>query len=81
LLGGQAVTQNNGAVATGDVIRLPGAEDLQGKTLVNLLNVPGEHQVMLKVRIAEVTRTAARDMGVDFDFLQGTDPTPEPVIF
>ena len=33
-----------------------------------MLNVPGEHQVMLKVRIAEITRTALRQMGVDFNY-------------
>lgn len=47
-----------------------------GMTIVNLLRVPGEHQVMLKVRIAELKRSAARSVGVNFsgefgDFLVG----------
>jgi pilus assembly protein CpaC len=45
-------------------------------TIVNLLRVPGEHQVMLKVRIAELKRSAARSVGANFsgefgDFLVG----------
>jgi len=45
--------------------------------VVNLLKVPGEQQVMLKVKIAELHRSAARDLGVDFnldigDFLFGS---------
>jgi pilus assembly protein CpaC len=35
--------------------------------LVNLLHVPGEKQVMLKVRIAELKRSGARELGTDFD--------------
>jgi pilus assembly protein CpaC len=35
-------------------------------SIVNLLRVPGEQQVLLKVRVAELTRTALRDLGVDF---------------
>lgn len=34
--------------------------------LVNLLRVPGEEQVMLKVVVAEVNRDAARSIGVNF---------------
>lgn len=37
-------------------------------TLVNLLRVPGEKQVLLKVRIAELKRSGARELGADFDF-------------
>jgi pilus assembly protein CpaC len=36
-------------------------------TIINLIRVPGEHQVMLKVRIAELKRVAARSLGADFD--------------
>ncbi len=35
--------------------------------VVNMLRVPGEQQVMLKVRVAELTRTALRELGVDFN--------------
>jgi pilus assembly protein CpaC len=39
--------------------------------LINLLRVPGVHQVMLQVRIAELNRTAIRQIGADF---LGFDP-------
>ncbi len=35
--------------------------------IVNLLRVPGDQQVMLKVKIAEMKRSTARDLSVDFD--------------
>lgn len=43
----------------------PGADDLPASSLISLLDVPGERQVMLKVRIAEVSRTALREMGAN----------------
>ena len=39
--------------------------------LVNLLRVPGEQQVMLMVTVAEVNRTAARTIGMDFSITRG----------
>jgi pilus assembly protein CpaC len=72
MLGGQSINQSGnlsgggGLVTASNLVRLPGAEDLKTTTLVNLLHVPGEQQVMLKVRIAELTRNAAREMGMDF---------------
>ena len=39
--------------------------------LVNLLRVPGEQQVMLMVTVAEVNRTAARTIGMDFSITKG----------
>ena len=39
--------------------------------LVNLLRVPGEQQVMLMVTVAEVDRTAARTIGMDFSITKG----------
>ena len=45
---------------------------LQGSpNLVNLLRVPGEQQVMLMVTVAEVNRTAARTIGMDFSIVNG----------
>ena len=41
--------------------------DLDDVQLINLMRVPGEHQVMLKVRIAELSRNAARELGVNLD--------------
>jgi pilus assembly protein CpaC len=59
--------------ASGPVARLPGAEDLAPMNIVNLLTVPGEQQVMLKVRIAELSRSSLRDLGVNFDALVDGD--------
>ena len=36
------------------------------RNVINLLHVPGEQQVMLRVSVAEVNRTAARSIGMDF---------------
>ena len=55
-----------GAVTGGAVATLPDAPDLPIANVINLLDVPGEHQVMLKVRIAELTRTALRELGASF---------------
>ena len=52
--------------------RLPGAEDLPSAQVINLLIVPGEQQVMLKVRIAELSRSALRELGMDFEIIQDT---------
>lgn len=56
---------------SGPAARIPGAEDLTPMTIVNLLSVPGEQQVMLKVRIAELSRTALRELGVNFNIIEG----------
>ncbi|MFO0970108.1 MAG: pilus assembly protein N-terminal domain-containing protein [Gemmataceae bacterium] len=48
---------------------LPGLENFLiagGPNVVNLLRVPGEQQVMLKVTVAEVNRAAARSIGLNF---------------
>jgi pilus assembly protein CpaC len=39
--------------------------------IINLLRVPGEQQVMLRVQVAEVSRKAARSIGLDFNLLKG----------
>jgi len=39
--------------------------------IVNLLRIPGEQQVMLMVTVAEVNRTAARTIGMDFSIVHG----------
>jgi pilus assembly protein CpaC len=41
---------------------VPGSNEIPAHSVVNLLTVPGEQQVMLRVRIAELSRTAARQM-------------------
>jgi pilus assembly protein CpaC len=60
-----------GGVAAGPVATLPDAPDLPVANVINLLEVPGEHQVMLKVRIAELTRSAIRELGVEFNVGDG----------
>ncbi len=53
----------------GDAARpFPEASDLTQTQVINMLKVPGVKQVMLKVRIAELKRSASRDLGADFDF-------------
>jgi pilus assembly protein CpaC len=49
----------------------PGASDLPASDIINLLEVPGEQQVMLKVRIAELTRSALREVGAEFTIESG----------
>ena len=39
--------------------------------VINMLRVPGEQQVMLKVVVAEVNRTALRNMGINFSIANG----------
>ena len=39
-----------------------------GPSIINLLEVAGEQQVMLRVIVAEVNRSAARSVGMNFDF-------------
>jgi pilus assembly protein CpaC len=52
----------------------PGLENyvLQGETnIINLLRIPGEQQVMLKVTVAEVNRAAARSIGLNYTIRNG----------
>ena len=46
-----------------------GNDDLLSSFIVNMLQVPGEYQVMLHVTIAELNRSQARNMGVNFNVL------------
>ena len=62
----QAGNWNGSLVNLGMTANLPTASQLPSASIINLLRIPGEHQVMLKVRIAEIERTAARELGVDF---------------
>lgn len=43
-------------------------QSVVARSLVNMLKIPGEKQVLLKVRIAELKRSATRELGADFDF-------------
>jgi Flp pilus assembly secretin CpaC len=37
--------------------------------MINLMNIPGEQQILLKVRVADVTRSSLREAGFGFDFV------------
>ncbi len=41
--------------------------------IVNLMRVPGEQQVMLRVTVAEVNRSAARSLGLNFTAIQNNN--------
>ncbi len=45
----------------------PGVSDLPPSNVINMLQVAGEMQVLLKVRVAELSRTALRKMGSEFN--------------
>ena len=45
--------------------------------IINLIRVPGLHQVMLQVRIAELNRTATREIGAD---IMGVNPTNGTIV-
>lgn len=45
------------------------ANDLASSYIVNMLEVPGEYQVMLRVRIAELNRSQLRRLGINFNAL------------
>lgn len=60
--GGSANLTAQGAAAE----PFPDASELPSATVINMLEVPGEKQVMLKVRIAELKRSAVRELGADF---------------
>lgn len=43
----------------------------QGKTIVDLMTVEGEQQVMLKVKVLEARRSALREYGIETDYRVG----------
>jgi pilus assembly protein CpaC len=68
----EAVGQGGGLLGWGNAVGVgnaanphPGSDDLPASRIINLMDVPGEMQVMLKVRVAELSRSALRDMGFD----------------
>jgi pilus assembly protein CpaC len=52
-----------------------GAEGGGGPEVINLLHVPGPQQVMLKVQIAELNRTALRQVGAEWLYTDGNRMT------
>ena len=49
----------------------PDAGEVPPHNIINLMDVPGEQQIMLKVRIAELDRTAARRLSTQFRINSG----------
>ena len=43
--------------------------NMASSNIINLLNIPGEFQIMLRVRIVELNRSMLRRLGVDFTYL------------
>lgn len=61
---------SSGNVAAGGTAADPFPDIRQSnveRNLINMLKIPGEKQVMLKVRIAELKRSAERDLGANLD--------------
>ncbi len=77
ILGGQSIDQAGQLLGPGSFMNLgpvapiPGTDDVQASNLINLLEVPGEHQIMLKVRVAELSRAAMREIGWDLQITDG----------
>jgi pilus assembly protein CpaC len=49
------------------------SEAFAPKKVVNLAQVAGEHQVMLEVRVAEMARSLARRLGINFSIVRAGD--------
>jgi len=62
--GGRGLDDDNDFLDEGDV-----NDDLFSSFIVNMLQVPGEFQVMLHVTIAELNRSQLRRMGVDLNVI------------
>lgn len=72
----RAKTVNNQVVLTGRVSTPDASNKIQdlaariagnANNIANLMNVQGDQQVMLKVRIMEMARSSLREIGTDFD--------------
>jgi len=57
----------------------PGTTGLPQSSLVNLLEVSGEMQVLLKVRVAELSRSALREMGSELNLNFGDFTLASPL--
>jgi len=75
-----AIVTENASVSTGGsggasfgtaAVVYPGSGNLPPSQVINMLDVPGEMQVMLKVRVAELSRSALREMGADLNINAG----------
>ena len=67
---GDSITLSGTVSSTSNLSQvLAVAESYYPKKVVNLLEVGGVHQVMLEVRVAEVSRTLLRRLGVNFAYI------------
>lgn len=77
------VTAVNVNLTPGDPLNPSGTPGLDsyelagGSKIINLIRIPGEQQVMLRVTVAEVNRAAARSIGLNFAFLNNAG---QPVV-
>ena len=60
-IGGHLIEGTSTGLLTADEV----GHSFVASQVVNLLRIPGVHQVVLRVKIAELNRTAARNFGVD----------------
>ena len=73
----EATTTDDTVILRGRAPSLSAAEQAAalssayGKRVVNLLEVGGGQQVMLQVRVAEVSKSATRALGMNFGFIDG----------
>ncbi len=71
----RVLPMEDGVILQGDVHGIGNADNAMNiasslaPKVINLLNVPGVHQVLLKVRVAEVARSFRKEMGVNFQLL------------
>ncbi|MFO0956404.1 MAG: hypothetical protein U0800_02925 [Isosphaeraceae bacterium] len=55
-----------GAGGGGNILRRGGGGGIAPGTIINRVHIPGPRQIMLKVKIAELNRTALRQIGVNW---------------
>ncbi|MFN4260367.1 MAG: type II and III secretion system protein family protein [Gemmataceae bacterium] len=65
-------TQYGLAGATSQTTQQPTQAAARPSNIINMLRVPGEQQVMLRVTVAEVNRAAARSIGLNFSFFNNS---------
>jgi pilus assembly protein CpaC len=78
IIGGEQVNQAGQTIGRGSNLNLGTVarpyldeSDIPAANLISLLQVPGEQQIMLRVRIAELSRSAQRAMGSDISVARG----------
>ena len=67
--GGLLGPQSGGGRTDQDVDDVWRSNDWWSSYIIDMLEVPGEFQIMLKVRIAELNRSQLRELGVDWEYL------------